>query len=113
MAIDAGKTPLIVDSDPRLSRVWKSDTLGSKEISESFPFSQAVGFQSNASANVLGLDANRPQLSDIILKGFETYTTGAGIQKVKAKFRIYNSSKQKIDGYQYVLTISDKQGGRA
>lgn len=113
MAIDAGKTPLIIDSDPRLSRVWKSDTVGSKEISESFPFSQSVGFQSDGLGSVLGLDANRPQLSDMILKGFETYTNSAGIQKVRAKFRIYNSSKQKIDGYQYVLTMSDKQGGRA
>lgn len=113
MAIDAGKTPLIIDNNPRLSRVWKSDTEASKEIPDSFPFSLLVGFQSNASANVVGLDANRPQLSDIILKGFETYTNSAGIQKVRAKFRIYNSSKQKIDGYQYVLTISDKQGGRA
>lgn len=113
MAIDAGKTPLIVDSDPRLSRVWKSDILGSKDISESFPFSQSVGFESNSPGDVAGLNANRPQLSDIILKGFETYTNSAGIQKVRAKFRIYNSSKQNIDGYQYVLTISDKQGGRA
>lgn len=113
MAIDAGKTPLIIDSDPRLSQVWKSDIVASKEVADSFPFSRSVGFGSNSSGDVGGLNANRPQLSDIILKGFETYTNSAGIQKVRAKFRIYNSSKQNIDGYQYVLTISDKQGGRA
>lgn len=113
MGIDVGKTPLIIDSDPRLSRVWKSDITASKEITESFPFSRSVEFGVNSPGSSEGLNANRPQLSDIILKGFETYTNSEGVQKVRAKFRIYNSSKQKIDGYQYVLTISDKQGGRA
>jgi len=35
------------------------------------------------------------------------------MQRVKAKFRIYNSSKEEIDGFVFALTKPDSQGGRS
>ena len=39
--------------------------------------------------------------------------TDSGMQRAKAKFRIYNSSEEQIDGFLYAITISDTQGGRS
>jgi hypothetical protein len=35
------------------------------------------------------------------------------MQRARAKFRIYNSSEEQIDGFLYAITISDTQGGRS
>jgi hypothetical protein len=35
------------------------------------------------------------------------------VKIVKAKFRIYNSSKSEIDGFAFALTLPDQQGGRS
>ena len=111
MGIEAGKIAVILDDDPRLAAVWKGETGATKAIAGSFPFTPA--------SNVGGPDdpgdptGKRPQLSDIMLKGFELYEDASGMQRVKAKFRIYNSSEEQIDGFLYAVTISDAQGGRS
>jgi hypothetical protein len=108
MGIQAGKTVVLYDDDPRLADVWKGNTGETKSRTES-----GDGGGGDGGGGDGGDGPTRPQLNDIILKGFETYNDSNGMQKQKAKFRIYNSSKQEIDGFLFALTISDTQGGRA
>lgn len=112
MGIEAGKIAVILDDDPRLAAVWKGETGATKTIAGSFPFTSTT---SNGGGGDDDDDkkGKRPQLSDIVLKGFELYEDASGMQRVKAKFRIYNSSEEQIDGFLYAVTISDSQGGRA
>lgn len=107
MGIVVGKIPVIYDDDPRLSSVWKGDV--GDGISERNSSQGGGGGDDGGGPEV----PKRPQLSDIIFKGFETYDDSNGLQKVKAKFRIYNSSTQEIDGFSFALTKPDTQGGRA
>ena len=111
MGIEAGKIAVIFDDDPRLAAVWKGKSGETKPITGSFPFSSG-----NSGGNNGGNpdpNISRPQLSDITLTGFETYSDSSNMQKVKAKFRIYNSSKEQVDGFIFALTKPDTQGGRA
>ena len=112
MGIQVGKTPVIFDDDPRLAAVWKGRTSSSEEVPNPFPFS-SYGDGGGPPPPPPPPGTERPQLSDIIFKGSESYDDAKGIQRAKAKFRIYNSSKEEIDGFIFALTISDKQGGRA
>ena len=112
MGIEAGKIAVILDDDPRLAAVWKGETGATKTIAGSFPFSQSSGSGGDEPPPPPP-GTKRPQLSDIVLKGFELYEDASGMQRVKAKFRIYNSSEEQIDGFLYAVTISDSQGGRA
>jgi hypothetical protein len=112
MGIEAGKIAVILDDDPRLAAVWKGETGDIKAIAGSFPFTSAFnsGDPKDPPTDPTG---KRPQLSDIVLKGFELYEDASGMQRAKAKFRIYNSSEEQIDGFLYAVTISDAQGGRS
>jgi hypothetical protein len=118
MGIEVGKIPVIFDDDPRLALVWKGEPGLTRTTSGSFPFSQTTssGGAGNGGDGGDGPElpiGKRPQLTDIVLKGFELYEDASGMQRAKAKFRIYNSSEEQIDGFLYAITISDKQGGRA
>jgi len=116
MTIEAGKTaPIIDDEDQLLSSVWKAK--GTKFFegkTGSFPFGS-----SGSSGSLIGgpedpelpREKDRPQLSDIEYLGSETYYDASGMQKAKAKFRIYNSSGESLEKYALALTLSDKQGG--
>lgn len=110
MGIQVGKTPVIFDDDPRLAAVWKGVNSFSEEVPNPFPFS-SYGEGGGDGPNPPGVE--RPQLSDIFFKGFEVYDHSSNTQRVKAKFRIYNSSKEEIDGFILALTQSDAQGGRS
>jgi hypothetical protein len=111
MGIQVGKTPVIFDDDPRLAAVWKGANSFSEEVGNPFPFSS--GGDGGNPPPPPPPPIERPQLSDIIFKGFETYDHSSNIQRVKAKFRIYNSSKEEIDGFVFALTKPDAQGGRS
>jgi hypothetical protein len=111
MGIEVGKTPVIFDDEPRLAAVWKGQNSFSKDLDNPFPFSSSGN--DGGDGPPLPPNDERPQLSDIIFKGSEAYADAKGIQRVRAKFRIYNSSKEKIDGFVFALTLSDKQGGRS
>jgi hypothetical protein len=108
MGIQVGKTSVIYDDDPRLSNVWKGDI--GEDVSER---SSTVGGGGGGGGGGGPELPKRPQLSDIIFKGFDTYDDSNGMQKVKAKFRVYNSSTEEIDGFSFALTKPDAQGGRS
>ena len=108
MGIQAGKLATIYDNDPRLAAVWKSDPGSIQSNGET---SGGGGDDDSTGSNPSV--STRPQLNDIIFKGFEPYDDSFGVQKVKAKFRIYNSSKSEIDGFAFALTVPDQQGGRS
>ncbi len=111
MVIQVGKISPINDTDPRLSAVWKRN-LGNIELDDTFTYVQ--GRPGSGGGGRPGPEnPDRPQLADIVFKGFETYKDSFGMQKQKAKFRIYNSSKEPIDGFKGELTQPDSQGGRA
>lgn len=111
MVIQVGKISPINDADPRLSAIWKRN-LGSILVDD--PFTYVQGRPGPGSGDDGGEEnPDRPQLADIVFKGFETYTDSFGMQKQKAKFRIYNSSKEPIDGFKGELTQPDSQGGRS
>lgn len=115
MGIEVGKIAVIFDDDPRLAAVWKGEIGEAKALVNLFPFS---GGASSEVGGGNGGDPDpktgkRPQLSDIALKGFELYEDASGMQRARAKFRIYNSSEEQIDGFLYAITISDSQGGRS
>lgn len=105
MGIQSGKISIIYDNDPRLAAVWKG-RIG-EVIERPDPFSGNGGGGNDFP------EINRPQLSDIIFKGSESYDDALGMQRVRAKFRIYNSSKEAISGFSLTLTIPDQAGGRS
>jgi hypothetical protein len=105
MGIQSGKISVIYDDDSRLAAVWKGKPEETRER-EDARFGVGDGGGEDPK------QADRPQRSDIVLKGFESYDDDLGVKKVKAKFRIYNSSTEKIDGFSFALTLSDQQGGR-
>jgi hypothetical protein len=113
MGIEVGKIPVIFDDDPRLAAVWKGEPGVTRTSSGSFPFSQSSSDGGDGGDGPGNPSGKRPQLSDIVLKGFELYEDASGMQRAKAKFRIYNSSEEQIDGFLYAITISDTQGGRS
>lgn len=113
MGIEAGKIAVIIDDDPRLAAVWKGESGSTKSITGSFPYSATTGSGGSDGGDDGDKAGKRPQLTDIVLKGFELYEDASGMQRARAKFRIYNSSEEQIDGFLYAITISDKQGGRA
>lgn len=114
MGIEAGKIAVIYDDDPRLAAVWKGESGETKSATESFPFSATTsGGGAPGGGDEDPKNGKRPQLADIVLKGFELYEDASGMQRARAKFRIYNSSEEQIDGFLYAITISDKQGGRS
>jgi hypothetical protein len=112
MGIQVGKTPVIFDDDPRLAAVWKGANSSTEEVPNPFPFS-SYGDGGGPPPPPPPPGTDRPQLSDILFKGFEPYDDALGMQRVKAKFRIYNSSKEQIDGFLFALTKPDTQGGRS
>jgi hypothetical protein len=111
MGIQVGKTPVIFDDDPRLAAVWKGSNQFTEDLENPFPFSS--GGDGGEQPPPPPPNTKRPQLTDIIFKGSEAYDDAKGMQRVRAKFRIYNSSKEAIDGFIFALTLSDKQGGRS
>jgi len=113
MGIEAGKIAVIFDDDPRLAAVWKGKSGETKSATQSFPFSATTSGGGNGPGDPDPKTGKRPQLSDIVLKGFELYEDASGMQRARAKFRIYNSSEEQIDGFLYAITISDTQGGRS
>lgn len=113
MGIEAGKIAVIFDDDPRLAAVWKGEAGISKiDEGQTFPYSSSESGGGNNGGDEEDKSGKRPQLSDIVLKGFELYEDSSGMQRARAKFRIYNSSEEQIDGFLYAITISDQQGGR-
>ena len=112
MGIEVGKIAVIFDDSPRLAAVWKGEIREARAIENPFPFSGG-GSDGGGPGPSFPPNVNRPQLADIVFKGFETYDDSSKTQRVKAKFRIYNSSDEEIDGFLYTLTISDTQGGRS
>jgi hypothetical protein len=110
MGIEVGKIAVIFDDDPRLATVWKGKVGETRTLSRPFPFSTGNSEGDNG-GDPDPKEGNRPQLSDIVLKGFELYEDASGMQRAKAKFRIYNSSEEAIDGFLYAITIADAQGG--
>ena len=108
MGIQSGKISVIYDDDPRLADVWKGKTGETRSIAELDGFGGGGG-DDGGNPGV----PERPQLSDIIFKGFLPYSDSSNVQRVKAKFRIYNSSKEEIDGFLLALTKPDTQGGRS
>jgi hypothetical protein len=112
MGIEVGKIALIFDDSPRLAAVWKGEIGESRSIENNFPFSGGGSGGGNPGPS-FPPNSKRPQLSDIVLKGFDLYEDASGMQRAKAKFRIYNSSEEAIDGFIYAITISDTQGGRS
>jgi hypothetical protein len=114
MGIEAGKIAVIFDDDPRLAAVWKGESGTFKVTSQTFPFTPSEsGGDNTGDEDKEDKSGKRPQLTDIVLKGFELYEDSSGMQRARAKFRIYNSSEEQIDGFIYAVTISDQQGGRA
>ena len=105
MGIQAGKIAVIFDDDQRLADVWKGKPGQLKDVA-------GIDDEDGGGIGDPG-ESNRPQRSDIVSKGFETYRDDFNVERVKAKFRIYNSSKESIDGFSFALTLPDKQGGRA
>lgn len=114
MAIEAGKTaPIIDDEDQLLSGVWKAKAAKNLQgKTGSFPFGSSGLFQGPQDPEKPPGEKDRPQLSDIQYLGSETYYDASGMQKAKAKFRIYNSSGEALEKYALILTLSDQQGGR-
>ena len=114
MAIEVGKTaPIIDDEDQLLSAVWKARSAKQLEgKTGSFPFSSSGSFSDPGNPEDPPGEKGRPQLSDIEYLGSETYYDASGMQKAKAKFRIYNSSGEALEKYALILTLSDQQGGR-
>lgn len=112
MGIEAGKIAVIFDDDPRLAAVWKGKSGETQASTASFPFSATAAGGAPGDGDSDPRTGKRPQLSDIVLKGFELYEDASGMQRARAKFRIYNSSEEQIDGFLYAITISDTQGGR-
>ena len=113
MGIEAGKIAVIFDDDPRLAAVWKGKSGETQASTASFPFSATAAGGAPGDGDPDPRTGKRPQLSDIVLKGFELYEDASGMQRARAKFRIYNSSDEEIDGFLYTLTMSDTQGGRS
>jgi hypothetical protein len=113
MGIEAGKIAVIFDDDPRLAAVWKGKSGETQAATASFPFSATTSGGAPGGGDDDSKNGKRPQLSDIVLKGFELYEDASGMQRARAKFRIYNSSEEQIDGFLYAITISDTQGGRS
>jgi hypothetical protein len=113
MGIESGKIAVIFDDDPRLAAVWKGKSGETKSATQSFPFTATTSGGNNDGGDDDPKNGKRPQLSDIVLKGFELYEDSSGMQRARAKFRIYNSSEEQIDGFLYAITISDTQGGRS
>jgi len=113
MTIEAGKTaPIIDDEDQLLSSVWKAKA--TKKLdgkTGSFPFSSSGSSGGPGDPPGPPGEKDRPQLSDIEYLGSQPYYDASGMQKAKAKFRIYNSSGEPLEKYALVLTLSDKQGG--
>lgn len=105
MGIQSGKLVVIYDDDQRLADVWKGKPGQLKDVA-------GVDDEDGGGIGDPG-ESDRPQRSDIVSKGFETYKDDFNVERVKAKFRIYNSSKESIDGFSFALTLPDKQGGRA
>jgi hypothetical protein len=105
MGIQSGKISVIYDDDPRLAAVWKGKPQETTEIED-------ARFGGGDGGGEDPRQADRPQRSDIVFKGSETYDDDFGIKKAKARFRIYNSSTEKIDGFSFALTKPDAQGGR-
>jgi hypothetical protein len=114
MGIVVGKIAVIFDDDSRLATVWKGESGSTKSVGGSFPYAATTsGGGNDGGGDPKPPSDKRPQLTDIILKGFELYEDASGMQRARAKFRIYNSSEEQIDGFLYAITISDQQGGRA
>lgn len=106
MGIQSGKISVIYDNDPRLSDVWKGRPAG-----EDVKMDPLVGNGGDEGSD--GPTApNRPQRSDVVLKDIVKHITDSGVEKRKAIFRIYNSSKEPISGLSFALTLSDQEGGR-
>lgn len=112
MGIEVGKIAVIFDDDPRLAAVWKGKSGETQAFTATFPFT-ATASGTPGGGDDDPKNGKRPQLSDIVLKGFELYEDASGMQRARAKFRIYNSSEEQIDGFLYAITISDTQGGRS
>ena len=106
MGIQSGKLPVIYDDDPRLSDAWKGRPAG-----ENIKMDPLVGSGGDQGSDG-PTNPNRPQRSDIVLKDIVEQLTDSNVERRKAIFRIYNSSKEKIDGLSFALTLSDKEGGR-
>ena len=113
MGIEAGKIAVIFDDDPRLAAVWKGKSGETQASTATFPFTATTSGGALGGGDDDPKTGKRPQLSDIVLKGFELYEDASGMQRARAKFRIYNSSEEQIDGFLYAITISDTQGGRS
>ena len=107
MGIQSGKLVVIYDNDPRLSDAWKGRPAG-----ENIKMDPLVGSGGDQGSDD-STNPNRPQKSDIVLKDIVKHTTDANVERRKAIFRIYNSSKEKIDGLSFTLTLSDQEGGRS
>ncbi len=112
MGIEVGKIAVIFDDSPRLAAVWKGEMREERSIENPFPFSSG-GSDGGGPGPSFPPNVKRPQLSDIVFKGFDLYEDASGMQRAKANFRIYNSSEEPIDGFLYAITISDAQGGRS
>lgn len=114
MTIEAGKTaPILDDKDQLLSTIWKARPQQQFEgKTGSFPFSSSGSFTGIGDPGDPIDEKGRPQLSDIEYLGAETYYDASGMQKAKAKFRIYNSSGEPLEKYALIITLSDQQGGR-
>jgi len=107
MGIQSGKISVIYDDDARLADAWKGRPAGTD-----IKMDPLVGNGGDEGSDG-PTNPNRPQRSDVVLKDIVKQTSDSGIEKRKAIFRIYNSSKEKIDGFSFALTIPDQEGGRA
>lgn len=108
-----GKKPIVTD-EIELADPWKVDRFKGGLIRSGAFTGSGRGASGGGNGGGDNPDPNgRPSLSDITLVGFDSYYDAAGMVRIKAKFRVYNSSGEDLEKFAVAVTISDTKGGRA
>jgi len=101
--------PIVVDKDSLddfyLSDKWKGIQISNKKSANArFPFEtieSGVGENNEDEDGEGGED--RPGIDDISILSQEVYYDNAGMARVKVTFKIYNSSEEPIDKFEFAI----------